>query len=217
VAALRKWGAAALLVAAPLPRPRRDPDVVRAAARRVLARPEYREPTPNILERIRDWVVEQVERALGTLLGGGQARVLAWAVLAAAVGVVGFLVLRFSRGVTPDATHGAQPQGERRRSAEDWRAEADANARAGRWREAVRCRYRALVAELGTRGLLDEVPGRTAGEYRTEMSASAPEVAPAFSQASDVFEGAWYGHRPTDENEDARIRLLVDRVLSGSP
>jgi Domain of unknown function (DUF4129) len=216
VPGLRSSGAAALVVAAPLPQPSQDPDAVRAAAREVLARPEYREPAPNILERVRDWVVEQVERALGALLGGGQAKVLAWAVLAAALGVVVFLVVRFTRGVTPDAVQGVQAQPQRHRSAEEWRAEADANARGGRWREAVRCRYRALVAELGTRGLLDEVPGRTAGEYRAEMSVSAPAVAPAFSQASDVFEVAWYGQRPIDEDEDARLRALADHVLSGS-
>ena len=54
------------------------------------------------------------------------------------------------------------------RTAAQWRAEAAAHDAAGRWREALRCRYRALVAELAGRGLVEEIPGRTSGEYRIQ-------------------------------------------------
>lgn len=200
-----------------LPVPVHDADEVRSAADDVLGRPEFRRPGPTLLQRIRNWIVERVEQALGAVLGRGPGQLVAWIVLLVALAVVAFLVIRFSRGMTPDATRRRQRVVERRRSPEEWRAEADAHARAGRWREAVRFRYRALVAELGVRGVVDDVPGRTAGEYRREVARSVPEVAPAFSQASDLFETVWYGHRPTDEQHDARLRELSDTVLSGSP
>jgi hypothetical protein len=199
-----------------LPVPEHDPDEVRSTADEVLDRPEFQRPGPTLLQRIRNWIVDRVERAFGSLLGRGQAQLLAWIVLVGAVAVVVFGVIRFGRGMTPDATRREERRIERRRTPEEWRAQADAHARAGRWREAVRYRYRALVADLGARGLVDDVPGRTAGEYRREVAAAAPEVAPAFSEASDVFETAWYGRRPTDEGQDRRLRELSDAVLSGS-
>lgn len=199
-----------------LPVPDYDVGDARSAARGVLDRPEYQRPGPGLIQRVRNWIVEQIERALGAVLERGRGELLAWAVLIGAVLVVIFLVYRFGRGVTPDARRRVEPVFERRRTPADWRAEAEAHARAGRWREAVRFRYRALVAELGVRGLVDDVPGRTAGEYRREVADSAPAVAPVFSQATDLFEVSWYGNRPTAEEQDTRLRELSDAVLSGS-
>ncbi|MBV9410730.1 MAG: DUF4129 domain-containing protein, partial [Acidimicrobiia bacterium] len=98
----------------------------------------------------------------------------------------------------------------------DWRAEAEAHERAGEWRQAVRCRYRALVADLAGRGILNEVPGRTAGEYRRELGDALPAASPQFAGATELFEGAWYGHRPTGEADAAHFRDLADRVLEAS-
>jgi hypothetical protein len=71
------------------------------------------------------------------------------------------------------------------------------------------------VADLAARGLVEEVPGRTAGEYRRQVDAVVPEVAPAFDGATSLFEGAWYGGRSTGAEEAARFRELEARVLSG--
>jgi hypothetical protein len=194
--------------------PQNDAEEVRSTAREVLARPEFRPPSRTLLERARDWLVDQVEGMVDAIVQGERAGALAWAVLVAGVVALLFLVLRFARGVTPDAVRGASSALDRRRPPEDWRAEAEANAAAGRWRDAVRCRYRALVAELGARGLVEEVPGRTSGEYRAEIAVNAPGVSPDFSEASELFETAWYGRTPTRGDDDRRIRALTDRVLS---
>ena len=45
---------------------------------------------------------------------------------------------------------------------------------ARRFRDAIRCRYRALVGDLARRGMIDEIPGRTSGEERVQMAAAAP-------------------------------------------
>jgi Domain of unknown function (DUF4129) len=101
----------------------------------------------------------------------------------------------------------------RRRSAAEWRAEAEAQERAGAWREAVRSRYRALVADLAARGLVEEVPGRTAGEYRREVGEALPAVATDFAGATELFEVAWYGRSDTGAQEASQLRDLSDRVL----
>jgi hypothetical protein len=74
-----------------------------------------------------------------------------------------------------------------------------------------------LVTELIERDLVDDVPGRTAGEYRAEVDAGLPAAAPAFSEASDLFELAWYADAPTGTDENRRIRGLTDQVLELVP
>jgi hypothetical protein len=98
----------------------------------------------------------------------------------------------------------------------DWQAEALAHESAGEWREALRCRYRAMVAALAARGLIDEVPGRTSGEYRAVVTRSVPGAAPDFSGATELFERAWYGGKPTGPEDSARFRELSERVLVGA-
>ncbi len=95
----------------------------------------------------------------------------------------------------------------------DWLAEAAACEARGDWQAALRARYRALVAELARRGLVDEIPGRTTGEYRAEVAANLPLAAPEFSNATDLFELAVYGHAPTGPEDASRVRQLSDRVL----
>ena len=94
--------------------------------------------------------------------------------------------------------------------------EAEAHERAGEWKLALRARYRSLVADLASRGLVDEIPGRTAGEYRAEVAETVPGVASEFAGATELFERAWYGNRPTGADDAAHFRDLEQRVLTGT-
>jgi Domain of unknown function (DUF4129) len=208
----------ALVVAAgDLPAPTRDPDRVREAVREVLARPEFRPPERSLLQRAWDWLLEQAGRLLAELGASGVGGIVGLAVLVLALLGIGLLAARFSRGVTPSPEVRAAVPGAPRRPAADWRAEAEAHERAGRWRQAVRCRYRALVAELAARGLVDEVPGRTAGEYRREVGRSLPDAAADFAGATELFELAWYGRGEPGAPEASRVRELSGRVLQRAP
>ena len=40
-----------------------------------------------------------------------------------------------------------------------------------------------------------------------------PEAGAAFGGASELFERAWYGNRPTGPTESERFRALADQVL----
>ena len=195
--------------------PQRTPDELRDAVREVLAREEFQRPGPGLLQRLRQAAVDALERALGALLDGGRGTVIAWTILAVAILAIGFVAVRFSRGVTRDPGRAVPSVAVGRRGAAQWRAEAEAAERAGQWRLALRCRYRALVAELADRGLVEEVAGRTAGEYRAEVAGAAPSVAGPFAGATELFERAWYGDWPTGQEEAAHFRGLADEVLAG--
>jgi Domain of unknown function (DUF4129) len=79
---------------------------------------------------------------------------------------------------------------------DQWRRQAAEMLAAGRYREALRCRYRALVGDLARRGVLDEIPGRTTGEERAQFSAAASPAEPAFARATELFDDVWYGDEP---------------------
>ncbi|HJU00766.1 MAG TPA: DUF4129 domain-containing protein, partial [Actinomycetes bacterium] len=74
-------------------------------------------------------------------------------------------------------------------------------------------RYRALVADLAARGLVEEVPGRTAGEYRREIGRAAPAASADFAGATELFEVAWYGRADTGPQQAAHLRDLSAQVL----
>lgn len=205
------------VAAGDLPAPTRDPDRVREAVREVLARPEFRPPDRTLLQRAFDWLLEQVGRLLAEVGASGAGGIVGLAVLVLALLGIGLLVARFSRGMTASPEVRAAVPGVPRRPAAEWRAEAEAHERAGAWRPAVRCRYRALVAELAARGLVDEVPGRTAGEYRGEVRRSLPDAAADFAGATELFELAWYGRGETGAREASRVRELSGRVLQRAP
>jgi hypothetical protein len=193
--------------------PVRDPQEVREVVREVLARPEFRPPERSLMERVLDWVLEAIGRLLAALGGSGAGGIVGLILLALVLVGVGILAARFSRGLTPSPEVAAAVVGGRRRSAAEWRAEAEAQERAGAWRDAVRSRYRALVADLAARGLVEEVPGRTAGEYRREVGRALPAATGDFAGATELFEVAWYGRADTGPGEAAHLRDLSDRVL----
>jgi hypothetical protein len=80
-------------------------------------------------------------------------------------------------------------------------------------------RYRALVAELADRRLIDQVPGRTSGDYDRAVRSLVPEVAEQFSSVTRLFEQCWYGHEASDANAqvvfDEAARAVLAAVGSG--
>jgi hypothetical protein len=198
-----------------LPVPRRDPGEVREATRRVLRRAEFQPAQRTPLEVAWEWLLERLGILLGQLAAGGAGSILGLLLVLLILAAVAFVAVRFALGVTADPAADAALPAVPRRAPASWRAEAEAHERAGEWRQAVRCRYRALVAELALRGLVDEVPGRTAGEYRGEVRRNAPVVADDFAGATELFELAWYARWPTGRDDAGRLRALSDRVLAG--
>lgn len=200
-----------------------DAERVRRAVEEVLSRPEYAEAAPSLVARARAWLAEQLGRLLDALLSAGQASLLGTVLLVAFVAVAALLVARYLSGVRRDPAAEAAVGGPVGRTAGEWRAEADEHERAGRWREALRCHYRALVADLADAGVLEEVPGRTTGEYAAQLAAAVPGAAASFRAATEAFERAWYGHAPVDaadldafhDRAAATRRAVTGRVPAG--
>lgn len=196
-----------------LPAPDASAEQVREAMEGILARPEFAPAPRSMVERARDWVVDRLDSLLDAILAAGAGSTVGLAVVAVLVAIIAVLAVRFSRGLARDPVLAATPERGARRPATDWRADAAAHEIAGRWRAALRCWWRALVADLAGRGLVEEAPGRTAGEYRRQLASAAPAAAPDFDAATILFEDAWYGDRPADAAQAQRLRALSARVL----
>jgi hypothetical protein len=155
---------------------------------------------------------------------------LLWVLLIAAVAALLFLLVRWfiARQGGGKAARRRSTDGEdddvdlverdavavdRSREPTNWRAEAEEHRRAGRYRDALRCRYRALVGDLARRGLIDEIPGRTTGEERAQLRRATPTAASPFNSAADLFDDAWYGHVVVDAADDDHFQLLERDVL----
>lgn len=185
------------------------PEEIREITREVLSRPAYADLRRNALERWLEDLRLRLAEFLVDLLGSASGSVLAWVIAglgALVLVVLAVAVLRRLRWEPTSAAEGAEPRG---REAADWAREAAEHEAAGRWREAVRARFRVLTATLVARGVLDDVPGTTVGEYRAAIRRSAPGLAGPFDAAADVFERVWYAHAPADADAVARLRAAA--------
>jgi hypothetical protein len=214
----------------PLPTPQFTADEVRRRADDILAGPAYQEPEPSLVERALKWIGEQLRRLVPDLPVGsptpspaaGSMGALNWIALMLLLGLVAFLLyVVISRGWgrrrrRPDADPLVLTETEARRLPDEWIAAADRFEAGGRWREALRCRFRALVGELIERGVARDLPGRTSGELRRDVRRRAPDAAVAFEEATRLFDDAWYGDRPTGAEENARFRALAASVLDAT-
>jgi hypothetical protein len=133
---------------------------------------------------------------------------IAWGIVAVGTLLLLVAVWRATRGWSGDRTIAEVPGARPSRSAAAWAAEADTHAAAGRWRDAVRCRYAAAVTSLVEGGLLGDVPGRTVRELDDELAGAAPTLADDVRAAGAVFEEVWYGHGDAGPAEVA----VVDRA-----
>lgn len=186
---------------------------IRQLADDILARPEFHQPEPSLIEQARDWVEKRIGDILDAAFSGSAGSLVGWVVLLVAVGLIIWSATRFSRTVQAGGRVGIEVEGIHRRSPAQWRAEAEDHEAAGAWKEALRCRYRALIGDLVAEGVLDDVAGRTTGEFRRDVTDRAPNRSEAFSAATELFELAWYADRQTGADENARFQALAATVV----
>ncbi|BFV59014.1 DUF4129 domain-containing protein [Kitasatospora sp. CMC57] len=191
----------------------RDP--AQDAARTELLNPAYHRHDPNLLQRIRDWVLEQLDRAFGAvgLPGGGLTATMLFLLIAALL--VAALWWRF--GLPRRTARAAATLFENTgpATAADHRAAAAAHAAAGAWEAAVREQLRAIVRALEERTLLDVRPGRTADEAADEAGRVLPEHADALRRAARTFDEVVYGEHAADQAAYQSL-LYLDRTLGAA-
>jgi hypothetical protein len=211
-----------------LPTPAVGPDEARDAAREILDRAEFQPAPRNPLEQVLDWIGDVfgwIFERLGAGGGGGGGgsaigTLISWIVVLAFIGLVLWLIVRIVAGWDRSGRAKRAPRATvavRRSTVPDWLAEAEEHERAGRWRDALRARYRLLVAQLADRGLLHEIPGTTTGEERAELAVTSPVTSPLFDEAAHAFDDAWYGGRVVEAADHERFKDLGERVLAGAP
>lgn len=192
-----------------LPVPEPSPDASRQEADDILSGAEFQEPPKTVPDRISEWIGEQINRVFTS--GGFGA--FAWIMLALLLGGVALLLtrIRWTRGLGR-ADRGFEFDLEDRRPPHEWLADAERFEARGEWKQAIRCRFRALVGSLIELGALRDLPGRTTGEYRIEIRRFAPAAAEPFNVATRLFEGAWYGDEPTGPGESATFRGAAEQA-----
>ncbi len=209
-----------------------DGVVISRTADEILAKPEYQPPERGLITRALDWVfghlgdalrwvLEQLDRILGRGAGGGTGvgpggYVIGWILLIAALAVVVWLLVRVMPRRRLRRAQKQEPTVERTRrnrvSRDRWLELAAAAQAEGRHRDAVRCRYRALVCGLADRHELDPNDAVTSGEHLRSFTAAAPKTA-AFATATDRYERAWFGDEPVGEGEVALLERIDDELL----
>ncbi len=190
-------------VAARLGGPAVDAELAHDTAQMVLARPEFQPARPGLLQRGLQWVLERIGRFFETL-DGGTGRVGA-IVLVVVVAVLIGLVIWLLVTVRRSRSLGEALSGGVGRPAIDWAHEAAEHEAAGRWRDALRCRYREVLADLASVGIVQERPGRTAGEHLRDVADRLPAARGPFAAITAAFEAAWYGGTAVDAETVAQV------------
>jgi hypothetical protein len=95
------------------------------------------------------------------------------------------------------------------------RRAAQLAAEAGDWAEAIRERFRAVIAALDERGLLPERPDRTADEAARDAGALLPAHAAVLAAAARAFDDVEYGEY-VGTAEGYRLISDVDGLVGGA-
>ncbi|WP_018653436.1 DUF4129 domain-containing protein [Actinomadura flavalba] len=191
-------------------------------ARRELDRPLYHQDDPSWAERtfrrFSEWLGDLMQRAQepGTPSdGSGWFSLGVVLVVLAIVVVLVVWLLRGRRNVRSERD--ALLDAGRAATAVDHRVEAERHAAAGRWRDAIRERLRALARDLEERAIVEPRPGRTADELATEAGAALPDLAAPLRAGVRVFDDVWYGDRPGSAEHYAQLKALDERVQKTRP
>ena len=205
---------------ADLPVPETGPDDARRAAEEVMADFTWgvQDGDEGIIQQIARAIGDVIDAVVRALFGSGILTVLAWIVIVGAIAALVVAVVRRQRSMPKRTKPVVRVTSlEASRLPHEWRSEAEALEARGEWKLGLRARYRALVSELIHRRQLRDIPGRTTGEFRIELREHVPVVAEPFSAATDLFDRAWYGDRPTGAEEAAEFQRRADEVLGKVP
>ncbi len=187
-----------------------DRDEARELAARELAHPRY-DSDPPLLQQAFEWVVARLRELLsaaGDALSGTGGIVL----LVLIAGVVTAILVRYGMVARRRSSDTASIFDAGRRSAREYRAAADAAAEAGRWSEAVVERFRAIVADLDERAVIELRPGMTADEATGAASRALPGLADDLSPAAALFDAVYYGGREATPDDDGLLRAVEAAV-----
>ena len=206
-----------------------DPDTARRTADRILSGADYRD-----LERgdpwwqdVSDWVFDAIDGLIGALTTSGGRGLATLVVIAIFIALIGWFVWQLGRtrgasgATTRTPERPASIEFTQNLTAAEWLQQAGAAEAALDWTSAIRCRHRALVAQLVADGVIAPRTSATAGEIAAELGVARPAAGEAIRNATGLFNTAWYSD--TDAGRVDRDRFVecaaevgraVDRELA---
>jgi hypothetical protein len=191
----------------------RDPAA--AAARRELSKSIYQVGQPSLPERVLAWVLARIESAFGAVgVSGGLGLVFVVVLVGIVIGLIMWRVGPLRRAASGS---GEPIFVDRSRSAAEHRTAAETAAQRGEWADAVRERFRAIVATLEERDLLDARPGRTADEVASEGGRVLPDSARDLAAVARLFDDIVYGEGHADQRAYATVRELDEHLRHSRP
>jgi len=215
---LRSLSLVLVLALGDLPTPDPPPDAVKNKAKQILSDGQFSNgSSKSIMQRIIDWLVDQIRLPFTDAAGGNT--VVGFVILIVFLVALGYVVSRIrirlpAKAASEDAILDVDVEEDR--PADVWRAEAVRAEAAGEWKPALRYRYRWLLGELVERQVIVNIPGRTPGEYRSDLALALPEQASPFASATDLFERAWYGNETTGREQNEQFRSYAERVIAAA-
>jgi hypothetical protein len=196
----------------------------------ILSRPEYATETrgqnalSRLLEDIIRWLQDLLPKRMQARSGGpGWLTTLAQTLVVIVASIVLFYVLRILLRRLSDNKRRRAPQrrearivlGERlepEETATDLLSEAEALARRGDVRSAIRKAYIALLVELGDRKVLTLAQHKTNRDYLNAVR-NIPPLHPTMRTLTDSFERHWYGFVEATENDWQSFRSRYQAAL----
>jgi hypothetical protein len=174
------------------------------------------------LGKLLDWLLDFLPRTgPNGQQGGGDIR---WTVLimtgliVLAVVLLALTVLRRSKKDAPAVTESTEPVGSKRdenplsRGATEWERYAAQLAQEGRFREAIRAWYHAVLVTCYSAGILYFRKGRTNWEYIALLPPSHT-WRPGLIDLTRRFELEWYGHEESDGEALADCSTAARQIL----
>jgi type II secretory pathway component HofQ len=146
--------------------------------------------------------------------------------IAACVTAIAFLIWRFAPRYLSSRRGKKKPKREARivlgerlepdQTAADLLAQAEALARSGDLRAAIRKAYIALLCELGDRKVVSLAQHKTNRDYLNSVREKT-RLYSFMRQLTSSFELHWYGFQPAAENDWNEFRNVYQQALKASP
>ncbi|MFN2577677.1 MAG: DUF4129 domain-containing protein [Pyrinomonadaceae bacterium] len=205
-----------------------DKDSDKGRLAEILRRPEYLRTAPegSALERLLDrflrWLDKLVPHPKPIRPGGSPliSRVAQIVIVAICLGAIGMLIWRLAPGVLNRRKKKTKREarivlGERLeadQTAADLLSQAEALARDGNLRAAIRKAYIALLCELGDRKIISLAQHKTNRDYLNAVRDKTSLYA-SMRKLTRSFESHWYGFVPADENDWNEFRANYKSTL----
>jgi hypothetical protein len=196
----------------------------------ILARPEYATAArgPNALTRLLRDLIRWIESFMPepSQADPGRARLMSFVIMIVIVGVAVLMILyvlwllfkRFNRPGAAKPRKKSEPRivlGERlqpEQTATDLLAEAEALARSGDLRAAIRKGYIALLVELGDRNVISLAQYKTNRDYLRSVT-NLPQLHSPLKRLTESFERHWYGFAQATPNDWQDFRARYSEAL----